>query len=100
MQKRNAELLNEALDLHRRGRLDEAENLYKKLTWREPGSAAAFHALGAMRLHQDRPADARELLIRATQIEPANAQIRNPLGAALTQLGNHAAAEGELRRPR
>ena len=98
MQKRNAELLNEALDLHRRGQFEEAESRYKKLTWREPGSAAAFQALGAMRLHQDRPAEARELLSQATRIEPDNAEIRNALGAALTQLSDYPAAEAELRQ--
>jgi tetratricopeptide (TPR) repeat protein len=97
MQKRNAELLNEALELHRRGQLAEAESRYKKLTWREPGSAAAFHALGAMRLHQDRPAEAREFLNQATRIEPDNAEILNALGAALTQLRDYPAAEAALR---
>ncbi len=98
MQKRNAELLNEALDLHRRGQLDEAEARYKKLTWREPGSAAAFHALGAMRLHQDRPAEARDFLGQAVRIEPDNAEIHNALGAALTQLRDYPAAESALRQ--
>ena len=98
MQKRNAELLNEALDLHRRGQLDEAETRYKKLTWREPGSAAAFHALGAMRLHQDRPVEAREFLSQAVRIEPANAEIHNALGAALTQLHDYPEAESGLRQ--
>jgi Tfp pilus assembly protein PilF len=98
MQKRNADLLNEALDLHRRGRFDEAESRYKKLTWREPGSAAAFHALGALRIHQDRPAEARDLLDRAAVIEPDNAEIRNALGTALIQLKQHENAEAELRQ--
>jgi len=98
MQKRNADLLNEALDLHRQGRFDEAESRYKKLTWREPGSAAAFHALGALRIHQDRPAEACDLLARAAVIEPDNAEIRNALGTALTQLKQHDAAETELRQ--
>ena len=98
MQKRNADLFNEALAQHRQGRLDEAEARYKKLIWREPGSAAPLHALGAMRLAQDRPAEAREFLARAVGLEPNNAEIRNALGAALTQLHQTGAAEVELRR--
>jgi Flp pilus assembly protein TadD len=98
MQKRNADLFNEALALHRQGRLDEAEARYRKLLWREPGSAAVAHALGALKLHQDRPADAAKLLANAATLDPNNAEIRNALGAALTQAKRPADAEAELRR--
>jgi tetratricopeptide (TPR) repeat protein len=98
MQKRNAELFNEALERHRQGRLDEAEARYRKLIWREPGSAAPLHALGALRLEQNRPGDAKESLARAVVLDPDSAAIRNALGAALTQLGEIPAAEAELRR--
>ena len=98
MQKRNAELFNEALALHRQGRLDEAEARYRKLLWREPGSAAVAHALGALKLHQDRPADAAKLLANAATLDPTNAEIRNALGAALTQAKQPAQAEAELRQ--
>jgi tetratricopeptide (TPR) repeat protein len=97
MHKRNADLFNEALELHRQGRFDEAENRYKKLIWREPGSAAPLHALGALRLQQERPAEAREFLLKAVKIEPGSAGVHNALGAALTQLKQPAAAEAELR---
>jgi tetratricopeptide (TPR) repeat protein len=98
MQKRNAELLNEALALHRQGRFDEAETRYKKLVWREPGSAAGPHGVGVLRLAQDRPAEARDYLVKAAALDPASAAIRNALGAALTRLNQVAAAEAELRR--
>ena len=98
MQKRNAELFNEALALHRQGRLDEAEARYRKLLWREPGSAAVAHALGALKLNQDRPAEAAKLLANAATLDPTNAEIRNALGAALTQAKQPAQAEAELRQ--
>jgi Flp pilus assembly protein TadD len=98
MQKRNGDLLNEALDLHRQGRFDEAETRYRKLTWREPGSSAAFHGLGALCLHQNRLAEAQDLLTRAATLSPDDAQIANALGAALTQLGQVEAAESTLHR--
>jgi Flp pilus assembly protein TadD len=98
MQKRNADLLNEALVLHRQGRFDEAEIRYKKLTWREPGSSAAFHGLGALRLHQNRLDEARDLLTRAAMLSPDDAEIANALGAALTQLDQLVPAETALRQ--
>jgi|HubBroStandDraft_1064217.scaffolds.fasta_scaffold00055_12 tetratricopeptide (TPR) repeat protein len=98
MQKRNAELLNEALAFHRQGRFDEAESRYKKLTWREPSSAAGFHGLGALRLYQDRPAEGRDYLARAVTLDPGSAAIACALGAALTQLKEFDGAEAELRR--
>src|ERR1700735_342637 len=98
MQKRNADLLNEALALHRQGRFDEAEARYKKLVWREPGSSAGPHGLGVLRLTNDRPAEARDYLAHAATLDPDSAAIRNALGAALTQMKQMAAAEVELRR--
>jgi Flp pilus assembly protein TadD len=98
MQKRNADLFNEALELHRQGRFDEAESRYKKLTWREPGSGAPWHGLGALRLQQERLSEARELLVKSVKIEPDSAGARNALGATLTQLKELEAAETELRR--
>jgi predicted O-linked N-acetylglucosamine transferase (SPINDLY family) len=80
-------LFQEAVSLHRMGRLDQAEKLYRQLAAGLPDSAAPRHMLGMLCLQQGRAAEALELIEAALAIDPANPDMRSSQGHALRALG-------------
>lgn len=81
------EALKMAIGLHREGRWDAAEKLYRRLLSFQPGDANAMHFLG-MLLHQRGQRDeALPLLQRSVQIDPTVAAWHNNLGNALLDAG-------------
>jgi tetratricopeptide (TPR) repeat protein len=54
-----------ARDLHRQGRLNEAEHIYAAIVAREPDHAEALHGLGLIRIGQARQREAHQLLTAA-----------------------------------
>lgn len=81
------EALKMAIGLHRDGRWDGAEKLYRRLLDFQPGDANAMHFLG-MLLHQrgQRP-EALALLQQSVAIDPTVAAWHNNLGNALLEAG-------------
>ena len=57
--------------LHRVGRLAEAEQIYRQVIAAMPRHADALHALGALALQSGRPAVAETLLNQAISLKPA-----------------------------
>lgn len=90
--------LNTAFELHRAGRLAEAEPLYRQLLAQSPQRAEAWHLLGALCLQAGRPHEAVESITRAIELSPSQADFYSHLGAAYGALDDHDAAVTTLRR--
>jgi len=75
------ELYNQAMTLFRRGRLAEAETIFRQLLSTDPRASAPRHMLGLVMAQQGRPAEAREMIAAALSLNPRD-------GAALVNYGN------------
>ena len=91
------EMLNQALNHHREGRLADAERLYRQILAREPSHPPALVHLALLAQATGRLHDARELLERAVVASPRDAQCHNNLGNVLRELGRLAEAEASYR---
>ena len=79
-------MLEKALALHRKGRLAEAEALYRKILRQNPKHADALHLLGVIQTQRKNLLAAVELFDRAIKISPNNAAIFSNRGTALKDL--------------
>ena len=86
------ELLNQALALHSRGQLAEAERLYLAVMRAAPQEAAAPHLLGVVRAQQGRTREALELMAAALKLKPDAPDILSNYGNALKTEGRLAEA--------
>jgi tetratricopeptide (TPR) repeat protein len=82
-------VFDQALDLHRRGSLDEAAALYESAIQAEPGHFAATYHLSLLRAQQGRIEDALPLATAAVAIDAASPQALGHLGALLLSLERH-----------
>ena len=71
-----------AVALHRAGRLDEAEALYRRALEAQPRNAHALHLLGVILYQKGRAAEAVRLLLEAVALAPMRADFFNHLGMA------------------
>jgi predicted TPR repeat methyltransferase len=81
-----------ATALHREGRLDEAEALYRGVLRADPAHFDALHLLGVVEGQHSRFEAALPLLERAVALRPDNAAALNNLGNTLAGLQRHAEA--------
>jgi protein O-GlcNAc transferase len=81
--------IEQALALQRQGRLHDAEQIYCTVLAGEPRQFHALHHLGVLKLQQQRPGEALELLSAAAKIEPSAKELLPGIGAALAGLGRH-----------
>ena len=93
-----AQLLEEALGLHKTGRLAEAESLYQQVLAGEPSNFDAMHFLGLLAQQSGNSDRAVQLICRAVDIRPDDASARSNLGLAYRMLGRFDEAEAALRR--
>jgi protein O-GlcNAc transferase len=87
----STEKLSAAIDLHRAGRLVEAERLYRLLCAADPKNARAFHLLGQVTHQLGRPGGA-EWIGRALALQPGLVEAHNDRGVILAAQGNFAEA--------
>ncbi len=92
------EPLKAALDLHRQGRRDEAEQLYRQVLETDPGDAAALCFYGALQMELQRTEEAERLLRRAEALQPANAEVHVALANLARQCGRPADAIERYRK--
>jgi predicted TPR repeat methyltransferase len=87
-----AALLQQAVQLHQQGRLQEARDLYQQVLAQQPRQFDALHLLGVIERQQGDARRAVELIEAALQIDPNQARAHCNLGAALQDLGQPEAA--------
>ena len=78
--------LQNAIALHQRGQLTEAEKLYRKLLKRAPDHVNVLHLLGILKHQQGQNIDAVELISAALLINPNDALVLSNFGAVLHEL--------------
>lgn len=83
------DLFDQAIALHQRGNLGEAERLYQRVLLLEPSSFAPRHMLGVIRYQQGQYPQAIELITQALKLNPQ-------VAAAWINLGN---VQGVAGRP-
>ena len=81
------EALRMAIGLHREGRLEGAEKLYRRLLALQPDEANATHFLGMLLHQRGRRLEALPLLQRSVQLDGGMAAWHNNLGNALLEAG-------------
>jgi predicted TPR repeat methyltransferase len=87
------EALEVALQLHRHGSLDPAENLYRKVIAAAPENLNALHYLGVLCHQQNRHVEAAESIRHIIDLDPQNADAHNNLGNVMEGLGKYSEAE-------
>lgn len=81
----NLSLHEQALYLHSKGHLDDAELLYKKILAHEPNNSQALHYLGMLLIAKNKVEEAEEHLTASLRIDPKNvAYINNYLGILMS----------------
>ena len=80
------ETLRQAVALHQRGLLAQAQTKYEEILQVQPRHFDALNLLGVIALNTGNPAAALELLGRAIEIDPNNAAVHFNRGAVLQQL--------------
>jgi predicted O-linked N-acetylglucosamine transferase (SPINDLY family) len=87
-----AQVVQQALGLHRQGRLYEAEALYGSVLARRPEHFEASYLLGMLKMQQGQPMQALALVEAAVKIKPFAPEALATLGAVLVTLGRPAEA--------
>jgi predicted O-linked N-acetylglucosamine transferase (SPINDLY family) len=82
----SAQAIQQALGLHRQGRLFEAEGLYASVLARRPDHFEASYLLGVLKMQQGQPARALPLVEAAARIKPQSPEALTSLGAVLAAL--------------
>ncbi|CAN7685982.1 tetratricopeptide repeat protein [Pseudoduganella sp. LjRoot289] len=93
-----SQLLQQAVALHQRGDLSQAEALYAEVLRREPENFDALHLMGVLARQGGAPAAAVELIGRAIAVAPDKAIAHCNLGAALQDAGRHGDALASYER--
>ncbi len=82
-----AEALAHAKSLHRAGRLQAAEPIYRQILEADPAHAEAYYLLGALCQGVGKHDEAVANLRQAARLKPEHAESHNHLGIALTGIG-------------
>src|SRR5262249_12103901 len=73
-----------ALSIQKRGRLDAAEEIYRRVLEAVPDHVDALHFLGIARHHRGQRDEGLALVRRALELAPDNVDARNNLGNMLS----------------
>ena len=79
--------LQQAMQAHQAGRLDEARSLYGQLLAQTPNHPDALHLLGLMEAQQGRHAEAARLMGLAIAVHPGESMFHNNLGNVCVERG-------------
>lgn len=91
------ETLEQAIELHRAGRLAAAEAAYRAILSADAANGAACHWLGMLCHEAGRLDDARCLVRRSVELAPDVAEFRNNFATVLGRVGRHEEALEHLR---
>lgn len=81
------QILVQAVTLHRAGRLEEAEALYRAVLREAPNNFDALHLAGTLAVQRKRPAEGVDLITRALALRPDEAGAHANLALGLRDLG-------------
>src|SRR5271165_1867623 len=87
-----AQSFDEAINLYRQGRFDDAEKIASRILKLLPGSFDALHLLGLVKLQQGRPGAALGLIEKVLAINPSSPDACANLGLVLAALNRDAEA--------
>jgi predicted TPR repeat methyltransferase len=87
-----------ALSIQKRGRLDAAEEIYRRVLEAVPDHVDALHFLGIARHHRGQRDEGLALVRRALELAPDNVDARNNLGNMLSSRGSLQDAEATFRQ--
>ena len=91
-------MLKDSIELHRLGRLEEAEQGYREHLQAEPNDVDALHLLGLLRHQRGASEEAETLLARAHALAPEKAGIELALGTVRFQSGDLDAARAHYEK--
>ncbi|MFI5336958.1 MAG: tetratricopeptide repeat protein, partial [Opitutales bacterium] len=91
-------LLQQAVTLHRAGRMEQADAIYTRVRMAAPRNFDVLHLSGTLALQQNRLSEAITLLSQAHKLDPKSAVCAMRLGVSLLTAGRNAEAEPYLRR--
>ncbi|SFU94832.1 tetratricopeptide repeat protein [Pseudoduganella namucuonensis] len=92
------QLLQQAVALHQRGDLSQAQTLYAEVLRREPANFDALHMMGVLARQGGAPEAAVELIGRAIAVDAGKAAAHCNLGAALQDMRRHEEALASYER--
>ena len=92
MKSRNAKLIAEATSLHRAGRLDEAERLYRSVLSADPDHVEVLTALGTIHFQRGHWEEGLRLIGLSLEIRPQQPIALNNRGNALKELKRYSEA--------
>jgi predicted O-linked N-acetylglucosamine transferase (SPINDLY family) len=81
-------MFQQALEVHRAGKLADAESLYRAILAQEPQHAQALHFLGVLHHQRGEHQTAVEFIEQSLAANPNNAEAHNNLGSVMTALGD------------
>src|SRR5215207_9731245 len=87
-----------AAELHARGEIAQAEQMYRAILQQRPGDPQVWHLLGVAALQQGRNDEAVDLIGQAIAKDPKSAEYHNNLGIALDALEQREPAIDSFRR--
>jgi protein O-GlcNAc transferase len=90
--------LDDAVQLHVSGRLDEAESVYRRILLDQPNNPDALHLLGVIAYQRKQNNEAIELITRAIAMGNRVSEYRNNLGNAYLAQGRIEEAEACYRK--
>src|ERR1700722_9379622 len=91
----HADLFQHALEMHRAGRRDEAESIYRQILDSHPDDPDASHYLGLLSFQSGRLAAALDLMRRSVALRPDVPHFHSNLGNAYRAAGLMAEAIAE-----
>jgi predicted O-linked N-acetylglucosamine transferase (SPINDLY family) len=90
--------LDNALSLHKSGRLRDAEAAYRRIAAQQPNQPEVQHLLGILTAQTNRFDEAYRFLRRSEELRPGNSEVRCDLGRVAAITGRLAEAEDWLRQ--
>ncbi len=91
------EQLKKATDLHKAGRVSDAERIYLSILETDPANIDAKHLLGLVRGEQDRDQEALALINEAITAKPEEPAFHHNIAGIYRRMGRLADAETEFR---